>query len=64
MSSSGDAAPAATPAGGGALDSAAIWNEAEAELPTELAGLTAEQIRQRSAMLANNMRVLQVRKQQ
>ena len=51
-------AAAAAPAG--SLDAAGSWSEAEAALPAEVAGLSAEQIRQRTTMLTNNMRVLQV----
>ena len=47
----GAAAAAAAPAAAaaGSLDAAGIWSEAEAALPAEVAGLTAEQIRQRDA---------------
>ena len=54
--SSSSAAAAAAPGG---LDGAGVgFTAAESALPDELAGLTTAQIRQRTAMLATNLRVL------
>ena len=56
LSASSAAAAAAAPGG---LDGAGVgFTAAESALPDELAGLTTAQIRQRTAMLATNLRVL------
>jgi hypothetical protein len=55
---SGDAAPQ-TPARATAdLESKEIWGERESAMEAELASLTLEQIRQRTTMMTNNVRVL------
>lgn len=55
---SGDVAPQ-TPARATAdLESKEIWGERESAMEAELASLTLEQIRQRTTMMTNNVRVL------
>ena len=50
-------APAAGAAAAANLDSAEIWGDTSG-IEAELASLTPEEIRQRTSMLNNNMRVL------